>query len=258
MKKILSIALMLTMILSCVGIFASCDALTAAAVVQQADEALLNTPYVMTMSMDFECDDAEMNAIFDALSMDIPVTVDGENMLMEMSMEIMEGMSARVKMTVFDKVLYYDMAVAGQTVKMKATMNEEDYAEFLKENSATMPVDPSQFETLTLETKEGKQVVTCAGITEEGRAALNEIMGDTVGSIDASAAIGELSFVLTVSGGKYESMALTVDYSVTAAGKTINVSMTMNAKFSYTDVAPITAPADADKYTEMDIADLLG
>ena len=27
-------------------------------------------------------------------------------------------------MTVFDKVLYYDMTVAGQNVKMKATMND--------------------------------------------------------------------------------------------------------------------------------------
>ncbi len=258
MKKILSAVLVLAMILTGACLFTSCEAVTAASAIEKADKALAEAPYTMTMSMDFESDNAEMNTIFDALSMEIPVTVDGENMYMNLSMEIMQGMSASVKMTVFDKVLYYDMAVAGQTMKMKATMNEEDYAEFLKKNSAEMPVDPSQFETLTLETKDGKQVVTCTGITEEGRKALNEIMGETVGSIDASATLGDLSYTLTISDGKYESMALTVSYSVTVAGKTVNVSMAMTAKYTYGEIAPITAPADADKYTEADLDDLLG
>ena len=258
MKKILSVALMIAMILTSVCLFASCEAVTAASAIQKADEALAKAPYTMTVSMDFESDNAEMNQIFDALTMEIPVTVDGENMLMNMSMEIMEGMSATIKMTVFDKVLYYDMDVAGQTVKMKATMNEEDYAEFLKENSAEMPVDPEQFETLTLETKDGKQVVTCTGITEEGRKALNDIMGETVGTMDASATLGDLSYIITIADGKYESMALSVSYSVTVAGQTVNVSMSMNAKYAYGDVAPITAPADASSYTEADLDDLLG
>lgn len=258
MKKILSAVLVLAMVLTGACLFTSCEAVTAASALEKADEALTKAPYVMTMSMDFESDNAQMNTVFDALSMEIPITVDGENLLMNMSMDVMEGVSASIKMTVFDKVLYYDMAVAGQTVKMKATMNEEDYAEFLKENSAEMPVDPSQFETLTLETKDGKQVVSCAGITEEGRNALNKILGETTGSIDASATLGDLSYIITISDGKYESMALTVAYSVTVADQTVNVSMTMNAKFSYENVSPVTAPADASSYTEADLDDLLG
>jgi len=258
MKKILSAVLVLAMILTGACLFTSCEAVTAASALEKADEALTKAPYVMTMSMDFESDNAQMNTVFDALSMEIPITVDGENLLMNMSMDVMEGVSASIKMTVFDKVLYYDMAVAGQTVKMKATMNEEDYAEFLKENSAEMPVDPNQFETLTLETKDGKQVVSCAGITEEGRNALNKILGETTGSIDASATLGDLSYIITISDGKYESMALTVAYSVTVADQTVNVSMTMNAKYSYENVSPVTAPADASSYTEADLDDLLG
>ena len=202
MKKILSAVLVLAMVLTGACLFTSCEAVTAASALEKADEALTKAPYVMTMSMDFESDNAQMNTVFDALSMEIPITVDGENLLMNMSMDVMEGVSASIKMTVFDKVLYYDMAVAGQTVKMKATMNEEDYAEFLKENSAEMPVDPSQFETLTLETKDGKQVVSCAGITEEGRNALNKILGETTGSIDASATLGDLSYIITISDGR--------------------------------------------------------
>ena len=258
MKKLLSLTLVLTLLVTGICALASCEAVTAASAIKKADEALLAAPYVMTMSMDFECDNAEMNAVFDALSMEIPVTVDGDNLSMNMSVEAVPGMTASVAMTVVDKVLYYNMSVAGQTVKMKATMTEEQYADFQKDNQAEMPVDPGQFENLTLEKVDGKHVVTCEGITEEGRAALNEILGEATGSIDAEATIDSLSYVVTIADDKYESMALSVAYSFTVAGETFTTTMTMNAKFAYTDVAPITAPADADSYTEADINDLLG
>ena len=124
MKKILSVLLSLAVVLTALGMLASCGAVTAASAIKKADEALTKAPYTMTMSMDFASDNAQLNTVFDAMSMEIPVTVDGNNMYMKMSMEVMPGVSASVKMTVFDKVLYYDMAVAGQTVKMKATMSD--------------------------------------------------------------------------------------------------------------------------------------
>lgn len=258
MKKILSVLLSLAVVLTALGMLASCGAVTAASAIKKADEALTKAPYTMTMSMDFASDNAQLNTVFDAMSMEIPVTVDGNNMYMKMSMEVMPGVSASVKMTVFDKVLYYDMAVAGQTVKTKATMSDEDYAEFLKENSAEMPIDAAQFETLTLESKDGKQVITCDGITEEGLKEMNELMGESLSAMGYKASVGDLSYVITLADGKYESMALTAAYSITVEGQTYTVTMTMNAKFSYGDIAPITAPADADKYTETDLDDLLG
>lgn len=258
MKKVLSALLALVVVLTAFGMLASCEAVTAASAIKKADTALTEAPYTITVSMDFESDNAQLNTVFDAMSMEIPMTVDGENMYMDMSMEVMAGVSASVKMTVFDKVLYYDMAVAGQTVKMKATMNDEDYAEFLEENSAEMPIDAAQFETLTLETKDGKQVVTCTGITEEGLKEMNELLGESLSAMGYEAAVGDLSYVITLADGKYETMALTAAYSITVEGQTYTVSMTMNAAFSYKDVAPITAPADADQYTEADLDDLLG
>lgn len=256
MKKILSIALMIAMIAMSVCAFTSCDALAATSAISKADKALTEGPYIVTMSMDFDCDNAQLNQVFDALSMEIPVTVDGENMALKMSTEAM-GMSMDMNMVVVDKVLYYDMSLLGQSMKMKATMNEENYKEFLEENGAEMPVDSTQFESLTLETVDGKQVITCSGITTEGLTELNKVLADTITDMGAEAAVGDLSYVLTIADGKYESMALTVSYSVTVAGQTYTVSMTMNAKYTYTDVEPITAPADADKYPEVNFDEIL-
>lgn len=258
MKKIISVVLLIAMIAMSTCLFASCEAVTAASAIEKADKALTEGPYTVTMSMDFECDNAQLNAIFDAMTMEFPITVDGDNMQMNMSMDIMEGVSASVSMTVVDKVLYSNTSVAGQTMKMKATLSEDDYKEFIKENGAEMPIDSANFETLTLETVDGKQVVTCSGITSEGTEALNKLLADSLSGMGADASIGDLSYVLTIADGKYESMALTVSYSITVAGQTYTVSMTMNAKYSYAEVAPITAPADADTYSEVSFDQIMG
>jgi hypothetical protein len=49
-----------------------------------------------------------------------------------------------------------------------------------------------------------------------------------------------------------------ITYTVTVEGTTVSTTMTMNAKYAYDDVKPITAPADADSYEEADYDDLMG
>jgi hypothetical protein len=210
------------------------------------------------MSMDFNTDNAELNAVFDTMSVEFPVTVDGNNMAMDMSMALAEGMSAAIKMTVVGQVLYYDMTLFGQNVKMKATLNEEQYKEFMEDSNSEMPVDADSFETLTMETVDGKQVITCSGITTEGLTAMNDMLAEALTSAGADASVGDLSFTITIDDGKYDTMALTAAYSVTIAGQTYSVSMTMNAAYNYENVQPITAPADADSYEEVDFSELMG
>ena len=103
MKKIL--AVVMTLVLMC-GMLVSCE--NAESILAKADEALTEAPYKLNMKLNFECDNEELNQIFSLMNMDIPVSVDGENLAMDMSIDIM-GVSASSKMVVADKVLYYDM-----------------------------------------------------------------------------------------------------------------------------------------------------
>lgn len=254
MKKLLSMLLLCAM-LTCM--LASCDTFTAASTIAQADKALEEAPYTVTMSMDFTCEDATLNRIFDALTMEFPVSVDGENLSMSMSTDVM-GVTAAVDMTIADKVLYYNASIMGQSIKMKATLSEEDYKKFIEENSSEMPVNSASFETVTMETVDGKKVITCTGITTEGLTQMNDLLADALKTAGASSTVSDLTMTMTVADGKYETMALTATYSVTAAGETHTVSMTMTAAYSYEDVAPITAPADADSYTDVSYSDIMG
>ena len=262
MKKILSTLLAVVMIITGVCMFASCDAVSAVTALAQADQALENNPYSVTMTMDLRCDNPQINEVLKALNMEIPVTVNGEDLAMSITAEAY-GVSVTSNMTIVDKVLYFNTAVPllGQNMKMRTALTEMQYEDFFKDSGSKMPVDPTQFQSLSLQSSGGKHVISCSGITSEGLTAMNELLSDSLSVIGASASVGDLAFVLTISGGKYESMDLSAVYTVTVGGQTHVVNMKMTAKYAYDNIQPVTKPADASSYTDVpysNIRDLLG
>ena len=253
MKKILSIILSLTMILSGICLLSSCDIADAAKTVQKADKALTETPYIMTISLDFSSDNSYLSPTLEALNTSVPVTVDGENMSFAMNLD-----SSNFEMLIVDRVLYYNFNLLGQDVKVKSTVSDEYYTELRSKGGISMPVSVSHFENMSMETRNGKKVITCSGISDEGRNLVDKSLLDTVGEINDEMDLVDLSFVLTIANGKYESMALNVTYNTVLADQSTTVTTSMTATFTYDGVAHLTAPADAADYTEIDIEDLLG
>ena len=251
MKKILALVLTLTMICSMLVSCANVESMIA-----KADAALQEAPYTINMKMNFECDDKKLSSIFSAMNMEFPITVDGKDIAMDISMEMM-GYSADVKMIVADMVMYYDVNVLGQSVKMKATMTDEEYKEFAEENNTEMAVKPEDFGKLTVETKDGKKYITCSEISEEGLEELNDVMKKTLETVNGKAEVSNVAYTIILNKGKYEAMDMTCSYSVTVGGETFKVTMKMNAEYSYDNVAEITAPQDAGKYQEVKFSDLM-
>lgn len=253
MKKLIPFLLVLALI---GGMLTACDG--TAAVLAKADKALEDAPYTVTMSMNFTSDNKEMNELFELMNVEVPVTIDGNNMAMDMSMDVM-GSKVGMKMTVVDKVLYYNMDLMGQAMKMKCTLTEEQYNEFLSENNAELPVDAESFEKLSMETVDGKQVINCSGLLEQYVDEMNKMIADAVaalGSVDCT--VGDVGLIITVKDGKYESMKLSATYTITVDSESVSVTMNMNAAFSYDGVAAVTAPADADSYVETNYSEIFG
>ena len=250
MKKLL--ALVLTLALLC-GVLAGCD--NAKTMLEKADAALLEAPYTVTLKMSFETDNEELNKVFSIMNMEIPVTVDGKNIAMDMNMDIM-GITTEAKVIVADMMMYYDIQVMGQNVRMKATMNEEQYKEFMEDNNAQMTVNPEDFGELTVETKDGKKYIACGKISEEGLKELNGVIEDSIKALNAKATVSDVTYGVTLNGGKYESMDMTCVYSVTVGNETCTVTFKLGAEYTYDNVEKITAPADADKYQSVDYGEL--
>ncbi len=253
MKKILAILLMLA--LMC-GMLAACSGSDPEALIAKADEALADAPYKVTMKMNFDCDNEELNTILSAMNMELPVIVDGKNVSIVMSMDMM-GESFSATATVVDNVMYYDLSVAGQSIKMKASMNEEQYKKFMEEQNTSMVVNPEDFATLTVEKKDGKNHIACGEITEEGLKKINDMVADTLGAGDAEAEFNNISYDIILEDGKYDSMILNCDYAVTIEGVSYNMDFQISAEFTYDNIGKIVVPSDAASYTEVNYDDIM-
>ena len=251
MKKILALVIALTLLC---GVLVSCD--NAVAMVKKANEALEEAPYEVTVKMDFECDNAQLNEILSSMNMEIPVRVDGKNVASNVSIDVL-GNTAKADIVVVDMVMYCDISVLGHKVKMKTEISEEEYEQLISDNNVEMPITPSDFGELKVETKDGKKYIACGKISEDGLEKLNEIMEKVLESVNGEATVVEISYGATLNDGKYESMDMTCVYSVTVSDSTYNVTFKLGADFSYDNVESVVAPADASSYTKADISNFL-
>ncbi len=254
MKKFL--AVIMAVVLMC-GMLAACGGDNAQDLIDKANAVLEEEPYNITIKMNFECDNEDIDQIFSLMNLEIPTTVDGNNLAMDMSMDMM-GYAIGVKMTVVDMVMYYDMNLMGESIKMKATLTEEQYQNFLAENNTEMTIQPKDFSELTEKTEDGKQYIACNGISDEALAELNDIVADSIDSIGATATVSNVVYNVTLSDGKYESVDMTCVYSMTVEDETFTLTLNMSAAYSYDNIAEITHPADAEAYEEIDFGELMG
>ncbi len=254
MKKIFSLMLVLSMICC---MFVACENDPAVAAIKKADDALLKTPYAMTMKMDFSSTNPQLDEALSMMCVEVPTVVDGKNMSMELNMNV-QGVAVKADVVVYDMVMYYDMYMMGQSMLFKCNMTDKQFAQFNESSNTQMPIGVDGFTKYTMEEKDGKQYITSGEVTDKGLEELNKMVNESVASMGASASYNEITYNVVLSDGKYESVAMDAKYSVTVSGQTFDVTMSISAEYTYGDFEPVVKPENADAYTEMDYEDLMG
>ncbi len=253
MKKILALVLMVAMLCCMMVSCEKTDDLLA-----KADDALKNEPYKVTMKSTFKADNEQLNAILSATEVEVPVIVDGENVSMELNIPELgiEG----AKIIVVDQVMYMSLKVASTDVKFKIALTDEEFAEFMEENNATMPVDYKYYDKYEMEKDGDKKVITCKELNEDGKKMLKERAAGMLNAMnnDSDVDYDEIDFELVIKDGKYDSQKMVMDYTIEVEGLSAEITATMKSSYDYSDEYKITAPKDADSYTEMDYKDVFG
>lgn len=257
MKRVFSLLLVLA--LTCC-LFVSCGK-TPEEVIEKADAALLAAPYQMTVSMNFSSDKEELNEVLSYANLTLPIVIDGENMSMQTSTEVM-GEPLTVLMSVVDRTMYVSSSMHGFSAKMKCPLSDEQYKETADETSDIIPLSAEDFETLTIKTEDGRQIVTCEGLSATGQAKLQDLigdeLGDELGDVGVDIGVSNVSFSLSLKDDKYEKMTLGCTYTMTVEEQTCTVTMQLTADFAYDGIAAVTAPADADSYRTVDFSEING
>lgn len=255
MKRVITLLLLLAL---CVGCLPSCSRnFSAATTLGKAEKELTRNTYVVNTDIRYTCEDPVVSAVLNAYVMNVPAVVHGDSILIDMSAETM-GTATGVTLTVVDDVLYSHNTTTGTPVLLKTSLKGGNMARFLRDSKVSMPVGVKEFDTMTLATANGKEIVTCTELTAEGAALMVEVIAAPLRLLAASATVRELTMIATIAYSKYETISLNATYLVTVGGKTHEVGLTMNAHYSYEDVSSIKAPADPDTYTWVPYDTLMG
>ena len=95
-------------------------------------------------------------------------------------------------------------------------------------------------------------------ITEDGIKVLNDMIKDATTALGGEVEVTDVTYGITLKDGKYESMTMTCQYTVTVAGETSNINFTVGVDFTYGDFAKVEVPSDASSYQEVSYSDLIG
>ena len=106
--------------------------------------------------------------------------------------------------------------------------------------------------------KQGHHRMVNTVYTPEGPLRGDDVDVDFLGEDDASIAVSDITYGVTLKDGKYESMELSCVYAITVGAESYNITMNLGSEFSYDNVKKVTAPSDADKYQSVDFDELLG
>ena len=248
MKRVITLLLLLSL---CVCYLTSCgENFAATTTMAKAEKELTANSYTVNMDMEYSCDDVVLDVVFNAFVKKIPAVVNGKNIYIDMSAET-TGEEGGVVFTVVDDILYTHSTYTEKPSKVKTMLKGDLLRDFMEDCRMVMPITFQDFESVTMNTVNDKQVVTCAALTPDGAARMMEMISDPLILLEATATVKSLTMVATIAYDKYETVSLNAIFLVTevAKGETHEVELTMTAHYNYVDVEAIEAPADADSYT---------
>ena len=267
MKRIANRLISALLLLSLALAFVSCEP-SPEKLLEKAENKLQNTTYTIEVNYDYSCSDKIIEqALKSVEDMDMSIQVDGQNFKvdMEMTMSMMGyAVSTNVDYIAIDGILYaYAKAsVLGQTetTKQKATIPPEELEGLTGEMTGTGDISFSDFQTLEMVETEDGYKITCSGISEEARAALAEETEDqmTVLGNNVGVTLGDITFCYEIEDGRIDNMVVSMTYTMTLNGTSYEMGMSIEIDYDYDQPVSISAPTDADKYTEVEYSFIMG
>ena len=241
----ISVAILVCMLVSCSGV-------SAAQMVEDADKALLNTPYKLDMDMEVTCNDKEFSKYFTDFNIDSEMYVDGQNCQMKLNIA---GLGMDV--TCVENDAYCIISLFGQDVKMMASVTEEQRSEiFDLANSVDTNLGVVDFDNVSMsENDKGQFVITCTGLKIE---AVDKYIEQYELGDDTDVSIDDITVEAVIEDGKYVSMSVIAECEYEFSGKAVVCEMKTVMEFDYESAKKIKAPSDANAYTKVDFDELFG
>lgn len=255
MRKICAVLLCAVMLMT---VFTACETkLDPEKLETKAAMKLLEEPYVLTMKMSYASDNEELQEVYDQLSgVETKIYMDGTDFTMSMDL-----MGQSVSYTCVDKVLYLEM----MGMKLKGALTDEQIKDMTADmaGSSFTGMRSAGFASCTVtEEDDGSVVISCLGFDDEASDLLDSLMGEMGSEEGAEVSVDteKVSYIAVIDPeGAYSELAVKVPMVMNIAEYgDVSMEIAVEMTFDYEGGIEITAPADADQYTDMDMSEVVG
>ncbi len=252
--RLTSFALIIAIMASC---FSSCDLILGKdpkETVDKAEAALDAAPYTVEMAVTYESSDQNViDAIKCFTGPVIKLEADGDDLCVSMHMSLDGNVSESVY-TVCDGMIYLyssEQTASGEkTTREKLQCNSELRDEIIDKLGAGANIRYDDFDEAKERGTGGESIITCTGIKNEALYGVADLMQDKLSDLGAMVGVKDATLVITIIDGKYQATVFSCTYIITTPETVYTISMSCVAKFDYTSDVNISAPEDANNYTE--------
>ncbi len=219
--------------------------------------------YKATVTTSFTSSDAAMADAIAALEKSsVTLYVYGDN-LMVVSETALGDIKLNRIYTVADSVLYNNttLKAEGKTVteKEKAPFDQSKRDELLAKIGAGASLDVDDFNTATQnDVESASDAYTCYDIKDDAKASLVAIFAAKFEALDASVSMQDAEYYVEKLDGKVVNYILNARFVITMDSETYSVNMTIECDYDYDLSVKVSAPEDADTYTEVGYEDIIG
>ncbi len=137
-------------------------------------------------------------------------------------------------------------------------MGENNKNTLLSYVGAGAQISIQDFSTHNISVNNGKFTYTCSDMNKESKDSLSTIFYAAFDSYNATVDIESAEYTLVVDGEKNESSILSCTFKITMDGAEYSLTMNIASTYGYTSNISISAPKDANSYTEVSYEDIVG
>ncbi len=229
---------------------------------QNGDVELQSDNYVASIRIKYATNDDKMKAAIDAMGTpDTTLTVMGDELKLE-SEATLNSISVDNEYVYIGGVLYHTNTVTvadkGITSLKKAEMDESKIDSLISKAGAGATIDLGDFITHEMTTSGDITTFTCTEMDEESKASLTEIFASKFNGLGAIVRLESVSYILDVKNDRNQSSTLSCDFVIDLDGETYELTMHLYCDYNYDAEVSITAPDNADAYTDATVDEILG
>lgn len=218
--------------------------------------------YVATISTTFSTDDDRMIEIIAHMGESVTVvSTDGDSIRIHAESEV--GMSSFESEYVYvDSVLYSfsKVNVDGKSASSyeKAAMSAEDSADLIQKAGPGASVGSADFMTKERNKEGNITTYVCSNMMSTSRDSISEIFSKRFAGYNATVRLVSAEYNLELIGDANKSSELACHFIVTMDGVDYSFTMNLKTEYEYTDDVSISVPAEADKYSDVPLKDIIG